>query len=167
MRSLSLTARQALYAEETDEVGVVLVTITHPDLPEVIRLSSDPTERLTTEPLTYGTRSQGQTYQFVLMSALVPSDPQDGHGKASLVFENVDADMAAVIRSILTPATVDMFVVLASAPDDIEAEYLGLYGVKGSYTDETVTLDISREPMTSKGFPSGRMTRARCPGLFR
>ena len=58
MRRLSLNARMMQDEQSSDEIYVVLFKVTHPDLPEPIRLSTDNTERIASEPdVIYGTRS--------------------------------------------------------------------------------------------------------------
>lgn len=166
MKTYSLSMRQAMTGASTDEVPVILVTIRHPNLAAPVRLSSDPTERLTLEPLTYGTVSQRETYLYVLMAARVPDSRERAAPRTSLVFENVDADMVATVRSVVTPATVDLALVLASQPDVIEARWTDLFVVAATYDAERVTLDISREPYTSEPWPAGRITPGRFPGLF-
>ena len=58
-RRVSLNARQAQIDPVSAEIDVVLIEITHPDLDAPIRLSTDNTERISDEPLIYGTRSPG------------------------------------------------------------------------------------------------------------
>ncbi|KQO76419.1 DUF1833 family protein [Methylobacterium sp. Leaf88] len=165
---VSLHARLAANEDQTDQVPVVLVTIRHPSLSAPAYLSSDPTVRISADPLVYGTRHQGIVYPFVLMGAVLPDDEKDSPPKTTLTLENVDSDMAKAIRSITpgTYATVDMTVVLAGTPDIIEARYTNLRSVRGSYDAAQVSLDISAEPLTAEPWPAGRMTVSRFPGLF-
>lgn len=166
-RLVSLNARAAANAEQTDQIPVMLSTIRHPSLSAPVYLSSDPTERISADPLMYGTRHMGVVYAFVLMGAVLPDDQDKSPPKTTLVFENVDRDMAKAMRSI-TPgsyASVDLTIVLAGDPDVIEAQYTNLRGVRGSYDANQVSLDISREPFTSEPMPAGRMTASRFPGL--
>lgn len=172
MRRLSLTARTTQDAAASDEVEVILVRISHPDLDAPIRLSTDPTERLCVDPLTYGTRSSwpdssANPYLFVLASALLPDDQEDAPQAAQLVLEVVDREMATPLRSTTERATVDIAVVLASSPDLVEMEFRGLrlVGVEGDAAE--LRLSISREPLTSEPWPSRRMTHAAFPGLHR
>ena len=163
----SITARTAFNAPVTEEVGVVLAKITHPLLDEPVYLSSDPTERLSTDPLLYGTRRGGQDWLFVLMGAIVPDDQKDTPPRASLVFDNVTREVVDQLRSIITPVSVDLTVVLASDPESVEAQCTDLKGVKASGSANQITLEISREPFTDEPWPSGRMTYERFPGLHR
>lgn len=167
MTTHSLTLRHAMFADNAGDVPVVLATITHPALATPVRLSSDPTVRLGLEPLRYGTISNGETFEFVMMSTVLPDQQRGQSPRAALAFENVDRDGVGLLRSITTPMRVRLDLVLASAPDAIEESYTDLRGVKSGYDGDRITVDITREPFTSEPWPCGRMTQARLPGLHR
>lgn len=172
MRRVSLNARTAIDATASEEVEVVLVKISHDELEEPILLSSDPTERLSIEPLAYGTRSTwngsaGSPFWFVLMSTLLPDDQEDQPQAATLALEVVDHDMAKLLRSTTKRATVDVAVVLASSPDLVEAEWLGLELITAEGDSAEIKLSISRDPITAEPYPARRMTRNVMPGLHR
>lgn len=167
-RVVSLNARTEFGAGQTDAVHVVLVTITHPSLPEPARFSTDPTVRFSVDPeLIYGTRHLGNRYLFVLLSAVVPDDLANAPPQATLAFANVDRDMAGLLRSVTSPCSVDYTIVRASEPDEILAEFRHLRAVRGTSNAAQVSLDISREPFTSEPCPAPRMTKQRFPALFR
>ncbi len=166
-RLISLNARTAANAAQTDQIPVMLTTIRHPELPEPILLSSDPTVRITTDPLVYGTRHLGEDYLFVLMSAVWPDDQRGSAPKTTLTFENVTSGMTEPLRSILSPPSADLTIVMAATPDVIEARYLNLKGTLGTWDAGRISLDVSRESFASEPMPSGRMSKARFPGLFR
>lgn len=171
MRTISLNARQAHDASSSDEIEVVLWHITHPDLDAPIRLSTDPTERLSVEPLRYGTRSTWQTsdgdpFKFVLAGAQVPDDKADTPAAARLVLANVDNKIAGLLRSFTTPALVDMALVLALTPDLVEMEALGMDLVSAEGSGDQVVLSLSRDLRIAEPWPTGRMTRSRFPGLW-
>lgn len=172
MRRVSLNARVAQDATASDEVEVILFKITHDDLEEPIRLSTDPTERLSIEPLSYGTRStwltdDGSPFLFCLLSAMLPDDQDDQPQAASVVIEAVDRDIAMLLRSTTKRATVDMAVVLASSPDLVEGEWRGLELITAEGDSGEIRLTISRDPITSEPYPARRMTRNVMPGLHR
>lgn len=172
MRRISLNARAAQDAVASDEVEVLLIRITHPDLAEPLRLSSDATTRITSDPLTYGTRSSwggvdGAVYWFVLASTMLPDDTDDAPAAATIIVEAVDHDIAAALRSTTQRATVAMAVVLAATPDVVEAEWTNLSLVSAEGDAGEIRLSISRDPITSEPWPARRMTRAAFPGLHR
>lgn len=174
MRRLSLNARLALDAPASAEIEVVLIEIDHPELDAPIRLSTDNTERLSDEPLYYGTRStwrgadpDSDPYLWVAASALLPSDLEDQPAAATVALENLDSRMVELLRSFRDPATIHMAVVLASSPSLVEAEWTDLRLVGADITAGEISLQISREEIENEMFPSGRMSRDRFPGMHR
>jgi len=173
-RRLSLNARQAQIDPVSAEIEVVLIEVTHPDLEAPIRLSTDNTERLTEEPLVYGTRSSWRganpatdPYLWIVASAVLPDDADDAPAQAQIVLENLDARMVEVLRSYVGQATVAMAVVEAGTPDVIEAEWQDLRLTNAEGTASEITLSLSRDEIELEHFPSGRMTRQKFPGLWR
>ena len=174
MRRLSLTARTAGETAATDEIEVALFTIEHADLPAPIRLSSDPTERLSTDPLYYGTRSTWNganritdPYLFVIASVEVPSDLEDAPAEGVLVLENVTQDISELLRSFTDRARISMAVVLASSPDLVEVEFRNMQITGASGDVGEVSVSFSRAPIEEESVPMDRFTKDRFPGLFR
>lgn len=172
MRRVSLNARLAQDAVATDEIYVVLLEILHPDLERPLRLSTDNTERLSIAPLYYGTRSTWRgadpvedPYLWVVASTLLPSDVEDSPATGTLILENLDKEMVTIVRSFTDIATINMAVVLASSPDLVEVEYLGLEILSADITAGEISLRFSREEIEQEYFPGGRMSRDRFPGL--
>jgi hypothetical protein len=166
MRSLSLNFRRNLNAPTCEEVGVMLVTITHPSLPEPLRLSSDPTTRVTDDPPTYATISNGETFTFVMMNMLIPDDKEGEPLSAQLQLENVEADAGPLLEPILGEVKVTIQVVLASSPDFVEIEYADLDLTSAQGGEGAITLSAGREDTSLFTLPGDRMTRDRFPGLF-
>lgn len=173
-RRLSLNARLALDAEASAEIHVVLLQIEHPALEAPIRLSTDNADRISSEPLLYGTRSRWrgadparEPFLWVVASALLPSDLEDAPAAATIVLDNLDNRMAALLRSFTRAATLHMAVVLASSPDLIEAEWSDLTLVSAEIAAGEISLSFSREEIELEPFPAGRLTRDRFPGLHR
>ncbi|MDR6953779.1 hypothetical protein J2X65_003142 [Ancylobacter sp. 3268] len=165
-RILSLNIRQAMEADSTDQVPVVLVKITHPDADGPIYLSTDPTERLSLEPLRYGTRSQGQEWEFVPMAARLPDETEEGVS-TQLILENLGAGMVAAMMMSTEPGQIDFQLVLASSPELIEEEYLGLFAFAAQADLDQIEISIARESEEMEPCPADRMTASQFPGLFR
>lgn len=173
MRRLSLNARLAQEAEDSTELQVVLFRIDHPDLPAPIRLSTDNTERLASEPdVIYGTRSGwagadpvSEPYLWVIASALVPSDLEDTPAAGQIVLEALDREMVRLVRSFTSRATIAMAVVLAASPDLVEAEFTDMQILSADIDAGEIKLSFSRDEIENEPFPAGRMSRGRFPGL--
>lgn len=164
MPYIPLSARRSMFEERTSDLEVLLVTINHALLPAPIRLSSDPTTRLSVDPLAYGTVSNGLTYSFVLMGAILPDDRKGSPPRTALTFDNVDSTYIELARSFTEPATVDLTVVFASAPDFATQSYAGLRMTRVSFDESSMTFDLSREPFLSEPF-GARQTKNYFPGL--
>jgi hypothetical protein len=165
---LSLSSRQAFNAESTDEFPIVLVEITPAGTTEPVLISSEPAQRLSTDPLRYGLVHLGREYQWVLMSASVPDDQEGAPPATTLVFANVTEDMAATVRGVTpgTQAKVVIKVVLSASPNEVEEVY-EMTAVNATYNAQQVSLDCSREPIETEPWPAQRMTKVNFPGLFR
>lgn len=171
-RVLSLNARQALDAQASDEVEVVLFRITHPDLADPIRLSTDNLDVIDAEAGSYGTRSSWgganpllEPYLWIVASAVIPGDDAEGAAAAQIVLENLDARIIELLRSFTEPASVDLAVVLATSPDLVEDEYLGLQLSLAEGDEASITLSLLADEIELEAFPSGRMSRHKFPGL--
>ncbi|HBU15722.1 MAG: hypothetical protein A2092_13470 [Rhodobacteraceae bacterium GWE1_64_9] len=172
MRRVSLNARAIQDAQASAEIYVVLLEIIHPDLATPIRLSTDPTERIQADPLVYGTRSSWrgadpvqEPFLWVVASAILPSDMEDAPASGTIALEILDPEMARLVRSYTTRATIHMAVVLASSPDLIEGEWTDLQILSADIDTGEILLNFSREEVENELFPTGRMTRGRFPGL--
>ncbi|WP_320194745.1 hypothetical protein RMR10_010260 [Agrobacterium rosae] len=174
MRRVSLNARLMQDAQASDEIYAALFEIEHPELEKPIRLSTDNTERLSSDPLYYGTRSTWRganpitdPYLWVVANTLLPSDLEDAPAAATLVLENLDHEMVNVVLSFTTPATIHMAVVLASSPNLVEAQFTDLQITSADIDAGEISLSISREEIESESVPGGRMTSRTFPGLHR
>jgi len=174
MKLVSLNHRLSQTAATSAEVEVALFHIEHELLAEPVRLSTDNTERLTVDPLAYGTRSNWlgankvtEPFRFVLASALVPSDLEDAPAAGNIVLENVDNDIAALLRSYTDYATVHMAVVLASSPDVLETEHRNMLIVSAEGDAGQVVLEFSRRPIEEESVPLHSFSAHEFPGLYR
>lgn len=166
MRPLSLTMRQAANAEETGQVLAFLITIEHDDLADPIRISSDPTGLLSSSPLLYGTVSRGDTFNFLPLTLKLPDDADDAPPAMQLVLDNVGREAIPLLRSVSTPARVSVELVLASAPDDVEAAWPEFDLVNVSYDAGQITLQLTVNALVNEPFPAGTFTPGAFGGLF-
>jgi len=158
--------RAAMNSQETAEIPVGLLTITHPSFPTPLRLSSDPTERLSDEPLTYGTSSRGDAYIFCPMVVMLPDDLGERAPTARLMIENVSRQIVEKIRGISIPALGKLELVLASSPDDVEIGYPDFEIKRAQYNANIITLELSIDALTDEPYPADTFNPSGFPGLF-
>lgn len=174
MRRVSLNARRMQDQAHSAEVEVALFLIEHDALDAPLRLSTDPTTRLSTDPLLYGTRSRwmdsdpvNEPFHFIIASVELPGDREDAPSSARIVLENISGDLPKLMRSFTDLARVHMAVVLADTPDVIEFEYRDMVLMDGGGTLGEVSIELSREPIEEESVPVDRITKGRFPGMFR
>lgn len=165
-RSVSLNFLRAVNAQETDELPVVLLTITHPDLEDGPARLCSSGFRIQQEPLLYGLYSRGLRYVALPFTTVLPDDKEDSAPVAKLSIDNVDRELVALLRSTTTPAEVGMEIVLASSPDDVEIEFPPFDLVNAEYDDVAVTITLAIDALATEPYPSGTFDPASFPGLF-
>lgn len=165
-RTISTTMRGALNASESGDVVAVLLTITHPDLPAPIYLSSDPTIAISTVPVIYGTLSRGNNHIFVPMSITLPDDKDDTLSQAKLAISNVEREMIVAVRTTSTPAQVAVELVRAASPNTVEIDYPVMDLVSAEADASTITLTLSMDSMLAEPYPADTLSPAGFPSLF-
>ena len=167
-RTLSSTALRAMFAEDTGDYPILLVTITHSTLATPIRVSSDPTTRLsvTDAEVIYGTVSNGVSYPFLPFQISLPSDVEDSAPRAKISVDNVSRELTAAVRALDSPPSVTIDLVMASTPNIIETTFPGfdLSDIDGDVMTISGTLSI--DLLVLEPFPAGVFTPGQFPGLF-
>jgi len=174
VRTLSITLREAIFAQESDKVLVVLITFTHPSLVEPIRISTDPTQRLSEDPLIYGTVSRGNQFVFIPVSAVMPDDQDQAAPRARLVLDNISIEglqedvhrVSDLLQLVPTPAFVLIECVLSSTPDIVEVAWDDLQTTKATFNAEIVQIDLAMDNFATEPFPAGTFTPGAFPTLF-
>lgn len=166
MRSLSLDMRTALFAQESGKVAVALITITHPTLASPLYLSSDATERLSTDPLVYGTISRGNSHLYVAPEVYLPDEKDREPPQSKLIISNVSRDYIDLVRSISSPASFKIELVLSDAPDDVEIEYPAMQMTQVEFDAMTMTFTLSQDAMALEPYPAHKFTPSYFPALF-
>ncbi|MGY5789048.1 DUF1833 family protein len=165
-RNLSPGFLAALYSQETDEVVVCLLTVTHDDLDQPVYLSSDPTERLSDVPLVYGTVSRGNEHLFLPFEFTLPDDKSDSPPRIQLSMDNTDRSLVALLRSFATPASVLVELVLASDLDAVEIQMPALQLSDVTLGEGRVAATLVADSLINEPHPAHLFTPGSFPGLF-
>jgi hypothetical protein len=166
MRTVSAAFLKAMFDQETGELPVVLITITHPDLPETYRISSDNKDLLDFEQQLRGTISRGGQFNFLPMTVSLPEEGDDAANTIQITVDNVGQLLTDPLRSTVTPATVTVEVVLASAPDDVEVTFPDFELTSADVDAGSVKLSLTVDVMASEPYPADNFTPATFGGLW-
>jgi len=160
VRTTSTLFKAMAHAQETGEVLLALIIITHESIVDgPLRLVQD------LQPLT----SNGNVYTAFPLEVRLPADRDAGPAKVLLTIDNIDRSIAVALRSIppSSPPTVTIDLVIASQPDTIELSMpdLTLRTISGDALQIEGELRMDEEDLTE--FPEGSFTPQVTPGLFR
>lgn len=176
-RRVSLPGRRHFDGLDRTSVPLVLMEITHPDMAAPLRLSTDTTERLSDDPLRYGTRSTwrgadptSEPFLFIAADVEWPGEIEDVVPEARLVLSLVTSAILSVLRSVTTPATCNLALVMSGTPDLPEEEHIGMELTLADAdlsAGGSVELTLAHRAVDMETFPAVRMTARRFPGLIR
>lgn len=156
-RPLSIAARRAIFASQTGEVFVGLLTLSHPLLHDPIRVCSDSSD----------TTSGGVVYLAFPFEMTMPAEREDGLPRVQLRVCNVDRRIVEAARSVYgEPMQVEFSVVLASSPDVLECGPFTFSLEDIGYDALTVEGSLAYEDFLNEAFPDGSMDPNQFPGLF-
>lgn len=158
--------RRELFAQESDDVAIMLLTIDDGESPEPIRLSSDATTRLSTDPLTYGTTSRGDVFLYLPFRFVLPQERADVAPRVELTIDNIERSLVQVVEAFTAPPRLTIEIVMASDPDYVEVLLPGMILSNISFTAETITATLVRNALDTEPFPFGTFTPRYFPGLF-
>ena len=172
LNSLSQSAIRAMFASETPEALILLITITNPADPTTpVRLADGYTNRIdsltTDNEVIYGVTSNGNNYIFLPMELSLPGEEEAGAGQCSLTLNFVTKEAIELIRTHLTsPVDVQIDLVLASSPNTVETSFSGFKITNVTYNADQITFDLNMVSLSREPFPSFTFTPANFPGLF-
>lgn len=159
-RTTSALFKAMANAQETKEVLLALVEITHPAIAGgVLRLVQDLQD----------VTSNGNVYTAFPFQIILPEDNDEATPKVRLVVDNVDRSIAIAIRSIppTSAPTVKIDIVVASQPNVVEISMTGLKlkNVSGDSFQIEGELWLDEEDLIP--FPEGIIAPNTFPGVFR
>lgn len=105
-RSLTLVTRQALMAQQTGEVFLFLLALSHPDMATLYFVNNQ-----------VAITSNAQVYEPFPFELAIPDDREDEITRIQLMIDNIDRRIVEAVRSITTPAIFTLTVIRAAEPD--------------------------------------------------
>lgn len=154
-RSLSTTAKQAIFAQSTSEVFVTLLTLSHTDFAQTIRVAGNWEDVV----------SNGNTFTAYPFEIDLPGEDDEALSKVDLLITNVDKLIVDEVRSIASPIDLTLEIVLASDPDTIEASFaMKVRHIEGDAHILKATCNF--EDLLNEAFPAHTYTPIDYPALF-
>jgi len=156
-RTISATALQAMFAQETGEVFLTCLTINHSTFASPILLVNDQVALV---------RTAG-TFQPFAFAANLPAEQEDQVPQVQITIDNVDRSILQQIRTIgAEKPSITMEVVLASSPNTVEAGPFDFSILDIDYDANAITGTIGFEDILNTMFPGETYTPTNSRGLF-
>jgi hypothetical protein len=155
--TLSTAAKRAMFAQETGDVFLILLTINHPDFVQPIRVVND----------AQGIQSRDNEYIAFPFHIVLPDDAEDSPPRATLTIDNVSREIIENIRRAgQSEITVKIEIIRHSAPDTVEVSFPQMLLKNVKADSLTVSGDLEVEDLVREPFPAGVFDPAGFPGLF-
>lgn len=154
--TLSTEMKAALFQQETDEVFLTLLTLSHEDLAATIYLV-DNTENITSNGIVFTA--------FPFRFTLPMNDPKQPP-RATIEIDNIDRQIVTAIRMIQEPPTVSLEIIRAVAPDVIEVSLTDFVMTDVRYNALTVSGTLSYENFLQEPYPGDDFVPSTFPGIF-
>ena len=143
-------------AQETADVFVVLLEISHSDLAEPIRISGD------AQDVTHLTNVYTR-YPFTIS---LPTDEQDSTPVAQIEIDNVSQTITASLRGLSSPPSFALKVIRTAAPDVVEVEWSDFELKAVGYDALTITGALTVESFLVEPYPAGKFLPTEFKALF-
>ena len=151
-RPISAGARAALFAPETAEAFIILLTISHADMETPIRVTSDSLDTL----------SRGNTFTAFPFTITLPDDEDSKSPHARLAIDNIDRRIVLAVRALPSSPTVLIEVVRQGDSDVVEAVFRDFRFSDIRYDSRVVEGVLTIEDFTAEPYPAATF----CPSLF-
>lgn len=155
MRTMSTSAVQALMAQETDAVFLILLTIEHGSLATPIRVVNNNVNIV----------SRGNTYQAFAFDITLPNDDK-GLPVAKLTIDNIGLELIETIRTIKSNPTVTIEIILANSPDTVELAIYDMTLKSVQFNAYTVSGDLIVEDILNQPLHGSMIDSSQYRGLF-
>ena len=155
-RSQTQATRQAVFASQTGEAFLCLVTLDHPELAQPVRVSSDAVD----------TVSRGDTFVALPFAIALPEDSEARPPRSRLKIDNVDRKIVETLRAISSAPSVLIELVRGADPDTVEASFPDFTLREAGYDVLTVEGDLTLEDFLTEPYPAGIFSPAHFRGLF-
>ena len=153
---ISRTFLQDLFGAETDEVWLILLTISHPDLSDDIRVVNN-WENIS---------SRGDDFVGLPFDISLPIDSAENQPSARIRIDNVSREIIQHLREVNSALEVLIEVIRASAPNVVEARFAGFTLRTVDADVATISGSLSLDDITIEPFPAHSFTPANFPGLY-
>lgn len=155
MQSLSQELRSQLYGQTSDDPFLMLVTMKHESF-DTLRFVNDAVD----------IESRGNTFVAFPIKITLPTDDGEAKREVKMSLDNVSLELIDELRSVVTPISAKIEMVLASQPDVVQMEVVDLLLRNITYNRQTISATLHLDDFLNTEMASERYTPTTFPGIF-
>jgi len=156
LRNLSPELLAQLYAQDSSDPFLMLLTLNHSSFPEPFRLVNN-----TVDVVSRGDIFTAYPFDFVL-----PVDDGETIRQVSLTMDNISLELITEIRKITSPMSVKLEMVVASVPDSVQIELDNLELRNIQYDKNKIKGTVLMDDFLSTSLDAEKYAPSTFPGLF-
>ena len=145
-----------LFAQNSDDPFLVLVTLTHPSFAAPIYLVNNTRDII----------SRGNTYRAFPMKVRLPVDDGETARDFTMEFDNASLELIEEIRSVTTQIGVKVEMILASIPDVVQMEQADLAINSLTYNASKIIARVVLDSFLNVEITSEKYGPGNFPGIF-
>lgn len=168
LASLSSNAIATLFAQESTNPVITLLTFSGTGIATPVRLCDQFLTRIseTDSEVMYGLTSNGNSFYYLPFNISLPTEEFAAAPRCVLTLQDVTRYLTTTIRNISNPPSVQIDIILASAPNTVEITFGAFSMTNIRYNANTITADLVIESLEIEPFPAHSFTPNYFPGLF-
>lgn len=145
-----------LFAQESSDPFLMLLTLDHASFSSTIRLVNNPV----------AVTSRGEVYQPFPFKFTLPPDDGETAKTLTLTISNVSLDFIGEFRTVTTPIDTQIEMILASNPDVVQADYLEMKLNNVRYNRQNITATVAMDSFLNASAMDETYTPSNFQGLF-
>lgn len=157
MKQISATALEAVLAQQTGELFLTVVKITHPDIGTPLRYVNDHV----------ALNRAGEVYNPAAFEFRLPNDREDNVPTGEILLDNVDRQIIQAVRPLKAAPEIEVNIVLRSQPETVEIGPLEFKLRRFDYNAQIIRGRLAYdEDFLTSGVPKYTFSPRLAPGLF-
>ena len=145
-----------IFAQQSEDPFLTLVTLSHPSFAQDIRLVNNSTDIV----------SRGNTYQAFPILIRLPVDDGETARNFTMDFDNASLELIEEIRSVTTQIKVKLEMILASLPDAVQMEQPERSIITLTYNARSIRANVVLDNFLSVEVTSEKYGPGNFPGIF-
>ena len=148
--------RRELFKQESGEVVLTLLTLSHPSFGEPIRLVNNSSDVV----------SRGNVYVAFPFTITLPTDDGETFREASIVLDNTSLELIGHLRSVTEEIPAKLEIIMASLPDQVQMDFSELVLNSIQYNLKKISGSLVMDNFLNSEAASEKYTPSLYPGLY-